>query len=161
MVAKARAVKQEFALHTYVSSAVKETKDIQSAAKLLESWARENDALYRCLTEPALAQACYGAVSNRTRMNRQQSWNQDQGGERVHAHAGLLLDFPLVGGKCLRSARKTDVIDAAEFYETQASDMQFKAVWLRAVAKKLGAKQVKDVFTEEALRKLQKDLRRD
>ena len=44
------------------------------------------------------------------------------------------------------------------FYEKQASDMQVKAAWLYAIAKRLGAKTVEKVFTEERLRKLQQDL---
>ena len=158
--AKSKVVEMEFSLHKYVSAAVDETNDIQSAAKQLELWALENDALYRAVTAPALSSMCYDAVSMRTRMNRRQTWNQEQGGSRVLAHAALLMDFPLVGGMRLSVARKNDVIDAADFYDTQASDMTSKAVWLRAVAKRLGAKQVKDVFNEEKLRKLQKDLRR-
>ena len=161
MAAKPKTVELEFSLHKYVSAAVEETDDTQAAAKKLEVWALENDALYRAITGPALEHMCYDIVRNKTQMIRRQIWNQDQGGSRVHAHASLLMDFPLIGGKTLRIAMKVDVIEAADFYKAQASDMQFKYLWLLAVAKKLGTKTVEDVFTEEKLRKLQKDLRRE
>lgn len=167
MVAKAKVIEREFELHEYVSAAVEESDDACMAAKKLEVWAREDEKLYQQLTEPWLSKACYQAVRSKYRLKRQAIWhsewnsNQERPRARVLAYANLLMDFPLLDGKPLRSAKKAAVLEAADFYGKQSSDMRFKEIWLRAIAKKQGVKKVEQVFTETSLRKLRKDLSHD
>lgn len=51
--------------------------------------------------------------------------------------ARSLLDMPLAGGLKLRDANKKQVLEQAEIYRRQGSDMLRKSKWLRAVAKAL------------------------
>ena len=161
MVAKLKEVQQERTpLGRYVSDAVEASDNAESAASLLESWAQKNPTLFQQLTGPFLSQACHDCVRHRYRGQRSEIWNQDSTGERVLEHAKMLLEFPLLDGSSLRHAKKDEVLATAVFYDTQATDMTFKAVWLRAIAAKLGTKTVARVFTNQSLKELQQDLRR-
>ena len=160
MAAKLKAVQEEsIPLGRYVSDAVEASDDAPSAIKILESWARENSALFKLLTGPYLFQACQECVGHRYRDKRSTIWNQDSTGKRVLDHANMLLEFPLLDGGSLRHAKKDEVLATAGFYDTQAIDMKFKAVWLRAIAAKLGKKTVEQVFDNSGLRKLQQELK--
>ena len=66
-----------------------------------------------------------------------------------------LLDFPLAPGMLLRDALKGDVLDQADRYQKQASDMDHKARWLRRVAAAVPAKKtVGQIMTAQRLKSI-------
>lgn len=149
-----------------VETAAREALEIENdtikATRLLEDRANADPALFKALTGPYLHQAAYEAVRLRVHAQRRVAWNSTNydatgRGERVLAHAvhNSLLDFPLPSGMLLRNAKATDVLDGAKRYREQANDMTHKAVWLDAIAARLGRRTVGAVFSHEALAQLQ------
>lgn len=138
------------------------TDNVGEAAKLLEDWAQKNNELMRYLTEPFLKQACYEAVRTECRDKREKIWtapNYTKGGNghRVMNHAVSLMDFPLPNGKRLQDAKRSDLLEATEFYSKQAKNMQHKSNWLQRIAERVGRKTVKNAFSEEELAKLKEE----
>ncbi len=143
--------------------ALRETNNVVEAAKLLEQWASNNQELYRSITEPLLPKVCYEAVRTACHEDRRSVWtapnyNKAGNGERVISHAHSLLDFRLPGGTLLRDATKNELLAAAEFYRQQANDMNHKALWLSAIAAKVGRRKVANAFTDSKLRELQQEI---
>lgn len=145
--------------------ALEETHNYIEAAKLLQSWAKGDESIYRSVTEPILENACYEAVRKIGQKQRSDIWNrppQDptQRGDRLLAFARSYLDFPLPipGGKLLRDAKAEDLQLAIEFYTKQAKDMNNKAEWLRAIMEKIGNKTVGAVWNDEKLAALKDEV---
>lgn len=166
MPAALKTVPKEIKISDIAAAAIEKAHgDTIKAAAIMEREVSANEAKYRALMDPLLAAACYSAVSSVQRCNRAEIWtapNYTAGGNgsRVHALAsGNLLLFPLPGGKALGEATKDEVIEAADFYGKQATDMTVKARWLSRIGEKLtGKKTVAKVFTEESLRQLQAEV---
>lgn len=146
--------------------------DVQAATRLLEARVRRERKLRDALTDPLLAEACYSAVRLQCRATRRQIWTPSaavaertrrEGAARVVQIAtAALLAFPLPGGKKLGEATRAEIAEAASFYEAQSQDMGAKARWLRLVAQAVtGRKKAGTCLTEERLRELQDEARRD
>lgn len=144
--------------------------DVRVATRAMEAVVRANRRLRDDLTEPLLSNACYAAVTAQCRVERRKVWtppaerlvaNRTTGSHRVVQLAtGTLLMFPLPGGKKLGEATRDEIAEAAQFYETQASDMSVKARWLRLVAQSVpGDQKAADVLTDRRLRELQEAAR--
>lgn len=77
--------------------------------------------------------------------------------------AGLtaaILDMPLARGVKLRDATREEVVEQAERYAAQASDMGHKARWLRLIAQAVPAgKRVGEVMTDERAAELHAEAR--
>lgn len=146
--------------------------DVREATKILEDSVRNHRQLRDALTDPLIANACYGAVRAVCHVERRKVWSppvqrfvktQVTGAHRVvQLAAGTLLMFPLPGGKKLGDATRDEITTAASFYESQSGDMAQKARWLQLVAQSIPAnKKAGEVLNEKRLRELQKEARAD
>ena len=155
---------QDIDLKTLAADALEQAGgNVVEATNILESWAVESWDVYRAVTERLLRQGCYSAVSGICRRNREAIWyspgyDAQQKGDRVHAHARTLLDFPLPGGKRLADANKKDLQEAMAFYRRQADQMGRVAEWLGKIAQKVGKGIVGQRLTDEDLRRMQKQV---
>lgn len=134
--------------------------DIHAAQKMMEDMVNGHPPLFHNLMQPLVATACYDALRGVIRTDRKKVWtapNYTKGGNgsRLETLGMTLLDFPLPNGMPLRKATKADVLDGANFYATQAKDMDHKSKWLEAIAAKVGNKTVGEKFTAEKLQALQ------
>lgn len=137
--------------------------DVRAAVPVMLARVKANRELRDALTAPLLSNACYDAIAQECRVQRRHIWtapNYAPGGNgaRVIALATSLLDFPLPGGKRLADATRAEVAHAAEFYVSQAADMNHKGRWLRLVAQSVRDDQrVADALDETRLAELQKE----
>lgn len=139
---------------------------VVEAARLLEEQCLKDRLLYDSITRPALPQLCYEQVRGFCRDERNRIWNApgyDETKKGVRAvvmgreNLRMLFQLPTIG-KYLRDATKTEVAEAAKFYENQASNMSWKSRWLLRIADRLhGRQKVGKVFTEQELCKLQEE----
>jgi len=145
------------------SAAIEECRDLSEAAKLLESWALNNQELYNNLTQPFLRNACHEAVRNGGRDKREIAWGKSHGvnqqGERLRELSrNLLENFIIVldggGGIPISDATAEDILYAATRYKRQGDDMLHKYRWLARIAVNIGKKTVGEVFTNDDLARL-------
>jgi hypothetical protein len=156
-------------LQELLKNLLAKTNDYRQAARTLEKKAWDNRELYDAITKPYLAKACYAAVCRAGRVGRKEIWDSNitqftapveratsQQGERLIG-ASLYM-FRLLHGQPLGEADKEDVEETARFYESQADNMAHKARWLTAIAAPMTAEKVKDLWSEDALAKLQAEV---
>lgn len=135
--------------------------DVVSATDKMERRVRAERDLFYALMDPLVRKACYDVLREVVRDERRTIWtapNYTKGGngDRLVSASLTLLDFRLPHNLLpLREAGKDDLVAGADWYESQANNMQHKARWLRAVAAKVGNKVVGEKFTAEELAKLQ------
>jgi hypothetical protein len=155
----------------------------QNAAVLMQEGAKKNPALYKALTEPYLADACWQAVRAAAHTERKKVWtgsepkppaNPNAVGSKFGAAAqaqvdrvvslargnvATLLDFPLPiqGLPRLGEATLAMLKQAADFYKKSAADMSTKAKWLKLIISAMPDDKatVGTVLNDKALRKLQ------
>ena len=157
----------------YLAEAVKRALDdakgdVREATRMLEEAVRQSRRLRDLLLEPLISNACYDAIRAQVRVDRRDVWKAPvvklvpsnsgvTGSFRVaQLSAGTLLMFPLPGGLRLGEATRSEVVEAAGFYASQASDMAHKSRWLMLVAQCVPEdKTVGDVLTDKRLRDLQ------
>jgi hypothetical protein len=72
-------------------------------------------------------------------------------------HARFVVDDDLTR-KSLASMRRPELVFVAERYEGSARESAFEAMFMRAMAKKVGNRTVGDVFTEEQLVRMRSSL---
>lgn len=138
--------------------------DVVSATDKMEKRVRAERDLFHELMAPLVRNACYDALRKSVQDERRTIWtapNYTKGGngDRLVSASLTLLDFRLPHNLLpLRDAGKGDLVAGADWYESQANNMQHKARWLRAVAAKVGNKVVGQKFTAEKLAELQESV---
>lgn len=138
--------------------------DVVSATDEMEKRVRAERDLFHELMAPLVRNACYDALRKAVQDERRTIWtapNYTKGGngDRLVSASLTLLDFRLPHNLLpLRDAGKDDLVAGADWYESQANNMQHKARWLRAVAAKVGNKVVGQKFTAEKLAELQESV---
>ena len=151
--------------------ALKEAKGIvEEATRIMEQWVRENVVDRRLrdeILDPYINVACNSLVRGASQGIRKKTWlppGYDAGGKgkrvRARARTNMSLYFSLPNGKALGEATKSEVLQAASFYDKQSADMAWKARWLFKVAAKMPdrRKKVKSVWSEKQLRDLQEQV---
>jgi len=135
--------------------------DVRKAADYMESIVLKDDALFKELMLPMVSKACHEIICDVVHARRRsicdtvKRANDEMAGSiALQNTARSMLDFPLPGGLLLRNATRHDCIDAAGYYERQASDMFGKGRFLRSVAKRAGNKPVGDAISEIELCRL-------
>lgn len=135
--------------------------NVKQAAEAMESRVLKDDALFKELMLPMVSRACYDFICDVVHSRRRsicdtvKRANDEMAGSiALQNTARSMLDFPLPGGLLLRDATRHDCVDAAVYYERQASDMFGKGRFLRSVAKRAGNKSVGDSITEIELCRL-------
>lgn len=170
MAASAKVQERDLVAEAARAALAEANGDVREATKKLEASVRGNRRLRDELTDPLISNACYTAVTAQCRVERRKVWSPPAeklvasrvtGAHRVVQLAtGTLLMFPLPGGKKLGEATREEIAEAAQFYETQATDMGVKARWLRLVAQSVpGNKTAADVLSDKRLRELQEAAR--
>lgn len=143
-------------------------EDLSRAVKELIKILQEDETVWEEVQQEAVEMWCWEKVRGWAQSNRKLAWlppNYDKGGkgERVIRLAegnveSLLSGFrlPIHSLPELGSANRSMVKEAVAFYREHSVDMMGKARWLDLIAQKLtGNKVVRDVFSEEELRRLQ------
>lgn len=137
--------------------------DVFAATLAMAARIDADDHLFRLLMRPLLRQACGQAVSQVCRHRRRVIWHPPQRTRKETSDAvggaarGVLMSFPLPGGKPIADAKFAEVQHASELYLRQGQDMIGKGRWLALVAQALQRRPndlVRDVLTEQKLRKL-------
>lgn len=119
---------------------------------------RNEPKLLRLVMESAIQDAMAAGVQNGIRKERASIIHRVTRDRVVALAEGMLpclLDIPLAGGKKLRDASRTEVLEQVNRYETQAGNMMHKARWLRLVAQSVpDDKSVGDVLPESRVKEL-------
>ena len=153
------------ALLLIAADAIADTGTTEEAAAELLRRVGTRGATYQALIGPYVKVAARELVEAMTRQRRAAIWRPEPAAAAqartaavARAVTAALLDFPLPGGRLLRSANREEVEAAAERYRAQASDMAWKARWLDAIAAHLpDAGTVADHFDDAALAKLRQE----
>ena len=106
----------------------------------------------------AIAQSAQkGVLQQRHNILRRHEAAQSRGSVVALAEgiSNALLDFPLAGGTKLRDAKRGEVMEQVEIYETSAKSMSHKARWLRLIAQAVpDNKTVGSVMQEKRVQEL-------
>jgi hypothetical protein len=139
----------------------KNNNSILDAAADMEAAIAADDELFRQLMLPLLKNAVYAVVSKNVGRQRETICNLAReahvaisGAKALQDTATSMLDFPLFGGKRLRDANATEIIESADKYDGLANDARIKSRWLRSVAAKIGDSLVIDKLSEAELVRL-------
>ena len=160
MAANPKEILPEYNFRSLAKSAMEQAGgNVQQASAILERMCHDDEAVWLAVTERVLKSACYDAVRYVCHEQRRAVWyspNYSKGGNghRAIAHARTLMDWPLPGGKLLRDATASDLMEAALFYRKQSDQMARIALWLEAVAEKTGKRKVENALSAEQLEEL-------
>lgn len=146
--------------------------DTKAAARALEEMILLNEDVFFEVMKPQLYQACYRMLMDGNTRGRAAVWNERPKSLNPRARAALtgsrerviglaisnLMLFPLPSGMKLGTAKREDIVAAADHYGKLSTDTSHKARWLTLIAQSLGdGEKVSDKFTEARLAELKKE----
>jgi hypothetical protein len=166
MTATAKKIEQfkpEITAHGLASECLKTTGNNNDAARELLRSRAMKDAKVR---DVLIGYAIDGLIRASIIRTRSMIWTPPKPKNDIRTIVAVemrinksLLGFPLPGGKLLGEATKTEVLEAAQFYQSQGRDMMAKAAWLNAIAKAMGnSKFVAKALDDERLAALKEEV---
>lgn len=148
-------------------SMIEEHGDVPTAANALQIMCEADHNIYRAVVNGHLHTLCRQLVQSQLKQERAATWAEARTCETpaptISAEAfgaavtRSLMDFPLLGGsRRLGDCAKVHLVTAEHGYQTQATDMQVKARWLRLIRDALPDDNttVRQALNDDALRDL-------